>query len=266
MSEGETSAATRRGPLRLLWGMLVRPRSTLEYVGAHGRRAWWVPALLAVLLLVLPVLVAAPITAQQTREAILATQEQLGEQRGEKLSAEEQAQMTSIATSPLLTLVFPASLGIVGLVVGWLLRAGALYLAGTAVGGRSTFQPMFRVVVWTWFPYLLRGLLQTVYILVTGEIIANPGLSGFVRDNRAIGELVATPPSLNQILLASFLSRIDLFLAWNLLLLVIGVMVVTRLSRRKAVLITLGVWLLLTVLGLAPALVGGLFSQQGLFS
>jgi len=52
------------------------------------------------------------------------------------------------------------------------------------------------------------------------------------------------------------------FLIWNLILLVIGVTVVTRLSRRKAVLLTLGVWLLLTALGLVPALVGSLFARQ----
>jgi len=60
----------------------------------------------------------------------------------------------------------------------------------------------------------------------------------------------------------AFLSHVDLFLVWNLILLVIGVMVTTHLPRRKAALVTLGVWLLLTALSLTPTLVGGLFAQQ----
>ena len=250
---------------RLLWGMIVRPRATLEVLRERGGRIWWVPALLVALLTVLPVLVAAPITTRQAREAVLATQEQLGEQRGAQMSAADQAQMEqamSVAASPLITVVFPAAGDVVVLVVGWLVWAGALHLASTALGGRSTFGQTFPMVVWTWLPYALRGLLQTAYILVSGQIIANPGLSGFVQETRPVGEMVFTPPSPGQMVLASFLSRIDLFLFWNLALLVIGVMVTTRLPRRKAMLVTLGVWLLLTALGLLPTLIGGLFTQQ----
>jgi len=261
----EEKASERRGILRLLWGMIVRPRTTLEYLRERGGRTWWAPALLVVLLLVLPIVVAAPITTSQTREAVLSTQEQWGEQQEAEMSAEEQAQMEQamdIAASPLITVVFPAAGGVVGLVVGWLMWAGGLYLAGLALGGRSTFGQMLRVVVWTWFPHALRGLLQTVYILVSSQIIANPGLSGFVQSDHPVSEMAITPPSTSQILLTALLSRVDLFLIWNLILLVTGVMVITHLPRRKAVLATLGVWLLLTALSLTPVLVGGLFAQQ----
>ena len=168
----------------------------------------------------------------------------------------------SITASPLITTVFPAVGSVFGRVVGWLAWAGALYLAGLALGGRSSFGQMFRTVVWTWLPYVLRGLLQTVYILASGQLIAHPGLSGLVQEDRPLGEMIVTPPSPGQTILASFLSQIDLFLVWNLILLLIGVMVVTRLPRRKATLLTLGVWVLLTALSLIPALVGGLFARQ----
>lgn len=261
MSEANATAPERLGLPRLLWGMLVRPRATLEYLRERGGRAWWLPALLVALLVTIPILVAAPITAQQSREAVAAVQEQFGRE----VSAEEQAQMEqamSIAASPLLTVVFPAVGGVVVLAVGWLVWAGALYLAGMALGGRSTFGQMFRMVVWVWLPYALRGLLKTIYILASGQLIANPGLSGLVQETRPIGEIIAAPPSLGQMVLVAFLSPIDLFLIWNLILLVVGVTVATRLPRRKAALVTLGVWLLLTTLSLLPTLVGGLFARQ----
>ncbi len=266
MAEEKAPGSARQRLPRLLWTIIVRPRATLEYLNEHGARTWWLPALLALLLVILPIVVGAPITAQQTHEAILATQEQMGEQFGAGMSAEERAQMEeqmmSTAASPLITLVFPAVRDVLGLVVGWLVWAGALYLAGTALGGRSTFGQMFRMVMWVWLPYALRGLLQTVYILISGQLIANLGLSGFVQDNRPVGEMVLAPPGPGQMILVALLSKVDLFLVWNLTLLVIGVMVTTRLPRRKAALVTLGVWLLLTAVGLLPVLVSGLFARQ----
>jgi hypothetical protein len=210
------------------------------------------------------VVVAAPITARQSREALATVQEQLGE-RG---SEEERAQMeraTSIVASPLITIVFPAFSGIVGRVVGWLAWSGALYLAGMALGGRSALGPVFRMVVWTWFPYALRSLLQTIYIPVSGQLILNPGLSGLVRQGGSVSEMIAAPPNLGQQILAGILSRFDLFLVWHLALLVIGVHVTMRLSRRKAALVTLGVWVLLTALSLIPMVIGAAFTQAATF-
>jgi hypothetical protein len=127
-------------------------------------------------------------------------------------------------------------------------------------GGRSTFGALFRMVVWTWWPYVLRGLLQTGYILGTGQLITNPGLSGFVSRAPSVEEMMAAPPSLGQLALSAFLAQIDLFLLWRLALMVVGVVVVMQLRRRKAIAIVLGIWLLLTGLGLLPTVVGGLFS------
>lgn len=265
MAEKKALVPDRQGLLHLLWGIVAHPRVTLEYLNEHGGRSWWLPSLLGLLLVILPIVVSAPITARQARETILASQEQMGEQFGEGMSAEEQAQMEeqmmSAMASPLITVVFPAGGGVIGRVVSWLAWAGALYLAGVALGGRSTFGQMFRMVVWAWLPYVLRGLLQTTYILASGQLIANPGLSGFVQDNRPVEEMVFMPPSLGQVVFAAFLSNVDLFLIWNLILVVIGVVVTTRLPRRKAALVTLGVWALLTAFSLIPVLVSGLFAR-----
>jgi hypothetical protein len=265
MSEVDVTPSERRGLLGLLWGMIVRPRSTLEYLSEHGGRTWWVPAILALLLLLLSVVIAAPITARQTREAVQASQEQLRERLGTEMSAEQRAQIEqsmSVAASPLITVAIPAVTGVIGRVLSWLVWAGALYLVGMALGGRSTYGQMFRIVVWTWLPFVLRTLIQAIYTLANGQLIANPGLSGLVGENRPIAEMVTAPPDLGQMLLKALLSRVDLFLAWNLILVVVGVAVVTRLPRRKAVLATLGVWLLLTALSLLPVLVSSLFARQ----
>lgn len=256
----ETSTESeKRSPFSLLAGVIVRPRATFRYLAGEGRRAWWLPALLAVVMVILPVIAAGPIQARLARETLQATQSLFGEGA---LSPEQQQQMEEaqkIVTSPLIITVFPSITAVLGLIVGWLAWAGALYLVGMVMGGHASFGALFRMIVWAWVPYVLRGFLQTLYILLTGQLIAHPGLSGLVADNRPVAEMLAAPPTMSQMVAQAFLSRIDLFLFWNLALLVVGTVVVTRLSARKATALVVGVWLLFALIGLIPTLVGGLF-------
>jgi len=253
----EEVSQQKLGPLRLLWGIVARPRATFRYLNENGRRLWWLPALLAVILVILPIIVASPIQARQAREAVAEMQAQMSEM----LSPEQRQQMEQaqqIAASPLVITVFPSVMGILGLAVGWLAWAGALYLVGMVAGGHASFGALFRMVTWAWIPYALRGFLQTLYILFTGQLIAHPGLSGLVADNRPVGEMLKAPPTIGQLLASAFLGRIDLFLFWNLALLVVGTMMVTRLSNRKAIALVLGIWALFTLIGLVPTLISGL--------
>jgi hypothetical protein len=245
------------GNIRLLWGIVARPRATFQRLNENGRRAWWLPALLAVIAVILPILVGSSLSAQKAREAVASVQTQMGE----TLSPEQQQQMEQaqrIAASPLVITVFPSVMGVLGLVVGWLVWAGALYLVGMVAGGHASFGALFRMVVWTWIPYALRGFLQALYILLTGQLIAHPGLSGLVAGEQTVEKVLTAPPTAGQMVASAFLARIDLFLFWNLALLVVGTMVVTRLSARKATALVLGIWLLLTLMGLIPTLISGL--------
>lgn len=249
-----------RGLPRLVLGIVLWPRATLEYVTERGRRTWWLPALLALLFVVLPIVAAAPITAEQSREAVALVQEQFAT----GMSADELAQMEgamSIVASPLITVVMPVIGGLVGRFASWAVWAGALYLAGIALGGRSSFGQLFPVVVWAGLPYAVRGVFQTIYIWVSGELILQPGFSGFLGQPASVAEMVAVPPSLSRQLMVALLSRVDLFLIWHLVLLAFGVVAATRLSRRKTVLLTLGTWGLFTALSLIPILIGAAFTQ-----
>ncbi len=266
MSEDQEPVADRMALLRPLWGIIARPRATLELVHERGGPRLWLPIVVALVFVLLPVLAAAPITTEQAREAVIAAEEDLGERWEDmELSADQQAQveqMMGVVASPLITVVFPAVANLILRGVGWLAWAGALYLAAMALGGRSTFEQMLRIVVWAWVPYAIRGLLQTVYIVAAGQLITYPGLSGLVRPASSAADVLRAAPSLGQTLLTSLFSRVDLFLFWNLALLVIGVIVTTHLPRRKAILVTLGVWLILTAVMMMPSAVGSLFAQQ----
>lgn len=257
MENKKAHPAQKTGPLRILWAIVVRPRATFRYLNESGRWFWWLPALLALIAVVLPIVVGSPISARMAREAVASVQAPMEE----TLSPEQRQQMEQaqqIAASPLIITVFPSITGALGLLVGWLAWAGALYLAGMVAGRHTSFGTLFRMVVWAWLPYALRGFLQTLYILLTGQLIVHPGLSGLVAGSRTVEEMLSLPPTPGQMVASAFLGRIDLYLFWNLALLVVGTIAVTRLSPRVATVLVLGIWLLLTLIALIPTLIGGL--------
>ena len=246
------------GFFSLLVGIFIRPRATFTTIKENGRRAWIVMAIIAAILVMLPPIIAGPITARQSAEAFRQAQEQFGNQTGPDGSQIEIGEPPAFISSPIFTTVFPAVGGVIGLVIGWLLWSGALHLLSSMTGGRSTFIQMLQTAVWAWVPYGVRNIVQAVYIAITGELIANPGLSGFVAPEPPPEGALFTPPNTGQLILQSFLGQIDIYLFWNLALLLIGVMVMSQLPRRKAVGILLIVWAVFTLLSLAPALLGGM--------
>ena len=258
--EESLTAPRRPGFLSTLAGVIARPRRTFEALREHDGRGWLLMALIALVFAVLPVIVSAPLSVEETRQAIQAQLDTQAQQNG-ALPASTQEQAMQFATNPVFTVVFPTVAGLVGLALTWLIWAGGLHLLGTILGGSSSFGQMLRMVVWSWLPYTLRGLLQTVYILATGTLIRYPGLSGLVADRRPAAEIIANPAGMGQQILQNLMGRVDLYLFWNLGLLITGTIVTARISGRKGWLITLGVWVLLTLLALLPTLAAGAFTS-----
>jgi len=248
---------TRPGILQLVWDLIRRPRTALTYLSEANDRRWLWMAALAIVAVVLPIIVAAPITTRLSQEAMMAALEAQGGQM-EGASPELQQQITSFATNPLFTIVLPAGGALVGLLAGWLVWCAVLHFSSTLLGGNSRFRQMWQIVVWAWFPFALRGLIQTIFILVSGDIISNPGLSGLIESPQTPAEILAMAQSPGQMAQQALLGRIDLFLVWNLFLLVTGVMVAAKLSGRKAALITLGTWILFTLIAIGTAVVPSL--------
>jgi hypothetical protein len=262
MSSETEFPTQRKNFFSLLWGIIRQPKATFEYLRGAGGRQWLWLALIAILLTIAPITASAPITARTAREALEA-QFDAQEERGQALTPEMRQQASQISTNPLFTVVFPGILGVVGLVVSWLVWSGALHLLSVMVGGDSHFRAMFKMAVWAGLPLILRGVLQTVFILVTGETISNPGLSGLVAQERPVSEIILQPPSAGTLAIQSFLSQIDLFFIWYMVLLVIGVRVMARFSLRKAILIVAGIWLVLTIVRMLFAALPTLFMSPG---
>jgi hypothetical protein len=243
----------RMGIWRALVGWVDQPKKTLRYVLQEPKWSLRLaPALAVVVALVIVTLVSAPALSEVAREqAQQQMTEQMGAMSGEQ---EEQVQRTlELFTSPLFLAGTGIAFGVLGLVLTWLFRGGLLFLISYLFGTDNKYVQMVTLVMWCWLPFALRDLVQAVYVAVNGQLVLNRGLSFLV---------ASTDQAQNAGNLAyGFLSQVDLFLAWHLLLVGIGLAVSTRSTRLKLALGTLGYWAVTAIVGLAPSLLGALTSS-----
>lgn len=167
---------------------------------------------------------------------------------------EQQAQFMQAMQStsgPVFVYILPAIGILLSIWLGWLLVGGSLHLVVTLLGGRGDTGSSMNLVAWAALPFALRDLIRAIVILISGQLINHPGLSGFVKPESSNAAAFA----------AAFLGLIDVYLIWHIILLILGVQSGNSLSSSKAVLgvlVTIMLALALqTVLGFLPTLFGG---------
>lgn len=170
----------------------------------------------------------------------------------EYYSTDQQAnyqQAATITSGPLLTIILPGIGAIFGIWLGWLAVGGLMHLVLTLFGGRGAMGASLGMVAWANLPFAVRDVERALYVITSNRLIQSPGLSGF-----------ASPGGIGS----AFLGLIDIFVIWNIVLLLVGVSAGHGLSRGKAwasVLITVGVVLAVKMgVGFAWSMAGGMAS------
>lgn len=164
-------------------------------------------------------------------------------------------------TPPVATVLVNVAGRLVSLVGNWILWIVLLGLSAILLGGREAgFGIMARLAMWSWLSYVVRGVLQIIYVLASGDPLYNPGLSGLFVDNTPppMGTFIYTIPTRGEQVMAAILGRVDVYLIWQMALLTIGLADLSRLSRRRSVLVVTGIWLIGTGLSLLPILIPAL--------
>ncbi len=231
--------------VRILLGLFDRPVEALAWARDHTR-SWWLPALLVLATGVALAWVAAPYEA--ARQAAQ-TEELLARLPADQRELVQAQGAVSSVNSPALILG-GAALGGLFAALGWVVRAGALHLGATALGGYSEWPGTFPVVVWSMVPLAVRNLVQLGSVLVNGQPIAHQGLAFLV----ATGDPFADMASLPYLAL----SAIDPFVVWHLALFAVAAHVALGIRWSRAVVATIAIWVVLTGLGILP----GLLSAQ----
>ena len=235
--------SARRLDFSRVRNVLFRPRQAFQEISAESRSTWLTPMLILSITAALVVFVGG---FQRSRAAMMGEitlppdwEFWTPEMQNNYMQAQQATQ------GPTFLYVFPLVGALSGLWVGWLLLSGLLHFGSTLLGGRGSMQSALNVVAWGSLPFALRDVLRILFMLLTGHAIVSPGLSGFASSAGFISQL---------------LMRIDIFLIWNIILLIIGFSIAEGLSRSKAV---TGVLTVILLVLLAQSGIGALLSGIG---
>ncbi len=227
---------------QLLLGLIDRPKEALGYVGKSPGRLWIAPASITLGALLLLNIVSAPLVAQETLEIV---RQQLSTLPASQ--AEEAMSQVTTFSSPLFVALMATLTGTLALVIGWLIRSGILFFILSLLGNENDFRQTFSLTLWAWIPMAFRDLVKSAYIFINGNLALRQGLA-----------FLLTQPQDPRNLLYLFLSSLDIFLVWHLILIALGAKAIARLPSRQATWTTLGYWAITTLLALIPTLVSSL--------
>jgi hypothetical protein len=224
MTDASPDQIERPRRLHFEWVLpvLFRPRSTLGKIAAQPGSVWLAP----LLILTLTTLVSVAVAGSIKQAAVLSGGPTLPPdfQYMPPEMQEQYMQALQATSSPVFLYVFPAITSLGGVWFGWLLVTGLLHLVVTLLGGRGDTGLTLNIVAWSGLPFAVRDLVRTVFMLVTRQLLGSPGFSGFIPAD-VTGGLAY---------LGQLLGLLDIYVLWNIILLVLGVLASTKLSKVKA--------------------------------
>jgi len=234
-----TAPPARRLHFEWLLPLLVRPRRTLAQILAVDGRTWQAPLLVLTLLVILTVAAAGP-----ARQAALSVPTELP-QDFQYYSPEQQAQyQQGLAAQASFFSIYglPVLGALVSLWLSWFLLGSLLHLSLTLAGSRSSSAAAMNLAGWASLPLGVRSLVQGLAALFTHQVVAHPGLSGFFTPGA--GRL--------QTGLSELFARVDLYLIWQIVLILLGTTLISGLPRKKGWAAALFAVLIILVLQAVP--------------
>ena len=229
----------RRFDLPRVFSTLLRPRQTFTATTSEARSTWLTPMLILSLTALVVVLVSGYLKSRAALQGEVALPPNWQYMTPDMQNNYMQAQQ--LTQGKVFMYVIPLVSAWSGLWMGWIVLGGLLHLGSTLLGGRGSMQGALNLTAWATLPFALRDLLKIVYMLMASHAITSPGLSGF-----ATGAFIA-----------QVLARTDIFLLWNIVLLIIGFSIADGLPRGKAI---FGVVFVVLLILIAQAGLGTLIS------
>ena len=232
----------RRWRFDWLLPTFLHPRRTLTAVAEQEKPVWMLPMILLSVLILIYVLAAGPVRRQAAQ---MNMNNKLPPGFEYWLPEEQMRYQETVSRSAgfFTTHVTPALGSLAGLWIGWFLLGSLLHLGLTLGGSRSSNLGALNLAAWASLPLALRAVVQIIAVLATQKIISSPGLAGFA----------AAEPTGFGAFMASILALIDIYLIWQVILLLVGFIPLSCLKRGKAWIITTIIFLIILSLRALPA-------------
>lgn len=254
MAELAAVPSTPPNPRRALhfewiFPVLFRPRKAFAEIATFTRGVWLVPLLILTLTALMTTLLTGYFNHKNAASGEVPIDENF------YFTPEDQAQIQQAMAamqSPVFVYFLPAIVSVAVVWGGWLIFGSVLHLILTLLGGRSTMGITMNIVAWASLPLAIRSIVQFFWMLINQQTINGAGLSG----------LISADGSVPLAIVAAFLALIDVYLIWQVVLLVIGLRASSALSVPRAlvsVLIALGIIVIIqTGIGYGLSLLSGL--------
>lgn len=210
-------------------GIFTSPRETLESVDQNP--TWLIPYLIGIVFFLI----------FQFSTLDIQMQHQMAVMEAKDLPAEQIEAAQNQMQGPLKYL--GVIIGPIFIPILWAIFAGVFMLMGNwMIGGETTFKKLFSMIAWV----SLIGCLSL--ILITFLIVSKGAIHGVAMD---LSVLLALPEIGGETsLLYKILSKLDVFIAWQVVLWIIGMSVTYKTTINKAaapILILWGLWIVVSV-------------------
>lgn len=236
-AQGESGGAESLGPVGRLAGIYFTP--TDVFADIDRRPTWLVPVLISIVIAVGFSLYFQMRVHVDYEQLIRQQMEERAARSGSQLSEEQIHQSISWGVkfakwaAPLAAVFLPAIL---------LVLAGVLFFAFQMAQAETTFKKAFSVVAWAYAGRtLVEYALNVIVITVNPQAVDPSHAQDITMTNLgAFFSAKQIPPALH-----SFLSSVDLFTLWLLILLIIGFKAISKkFTTGKSATIVVGLWLL----------------------
>lgn len=225
------------GDLVRLW---THPKDTMQAIAQHETKIWWLPLLLLMASSLILNLSSTAISKQNTTLTLPPDMEYYSEEY-----QQEFAEVMDTNSGFVSTTLFPTLLKWVEIWGSWIVLATLLMVILLLQNHPLEWRNVFNLSAWSSLPFVIRDLLQSIYILTSKQLITSQGISGFAPP---------TPEGFSLYLTVIF-TFIDIYLLWQVFLIFHGIHTPTRLSLSKTFLTILIAFLVSLALKALPGFV-----------
>lgn len=208
-------------------GVFTSPRATMENIVAFPT---WLPPLILIA-------VVSAVAAFSLKDVIIDTQlEKM--QSDPNMTAEQLEKITPVLEKsvPITTV----AMGLLGTPLFYAIAAGVLLFVGNFIlGGSASFKTLFSVISWS-------GLINVIGAAVNTPVMISRGVM-----EGAASLAVLMPPDESKSLLYFFLTQIDLFMIWWLLVVGFGFAAAYKFTTKKSMTTVFVLWGIILVIAVS---------------
>jgi hypothetical protein len=245
-----------RSHLKNVPKFLIHPRQEFPNHVDQKRASWFPPLLLLSITFLLTILVGGFFRARAAAMGEISLPSDW--QWWSSDMQDNYMQAVQATQGPAFIYIIPSVTGLAGLWLGWVILSGLLHLGSTLLGGRGTITSALNITAWASLPFAVRDLIRMLFTLIAKHPVSNAGLSGFISGTEG-----------GALYLANLLKNFDIFLIWQLFLLILGFQIIDLLPRGKAITgVVIVVFVVLAAkagLGAVGSGLGGMIISQPIF-